>query len=137
MFHNITNCICCLVPLLAYFGNLWCHRILLNRMCFKYFPPRATASPLHLVVTTAESTMKSSWWVILSSSACFWIRQFNCICWWNSPSPEHCFEMILFFYHLQAMPAGDEGGVNKHQTKHMVVATSHLNTFLTQIRCVC
>ena len=22
MFHNITNCICCLVPLLAYLGNL-------------------------------------------------------------------------------------------------------------------
>ena len=76
-------------------------------MCFKYFPPRATASPLHLVVTIAGSTMKNSWWVILSSFTCFWIREYNWICTLHGTHciPEHYFQMIvILFYLLQTMP---------------------------------
>ena len=76
-------------------------------MCFKYFPRRATASPLHLVVTIAGSTMKNSWWVIFTSFTCFWIREYNWICTLHGTHriPEHCFQMIvILFYLLQTMP---------------------------------
>ena len=76
-------------------------------MCFKYFPPRATASPLPLDVTIAGSTMKNSWWVILSSFTCFWIREYNWICTLHGTHriPEHYFQMIvILFYLLQTMP---------------------------------
>ena len=82
-------------------------------MCFKYFPPRATASPPHLVVTIAGSTMKNSWWVIFTSFTRFSIREFSWSCTLHGTHriPEHCFEMdimimILFIFSKQCQGSG-------------------------------
>ena len=103
-------------------------------MCFKYFPPRATASPLHLVVTIAGSTMKNSWWVILSSFTCFWIREYNWICTLHGTHriPEHYFQMIvILFYLLQTMNAWGWGKLCFHFL-HFDLSCRHIQSLNSQ-----
>ena len=103
-------------------------------MCFKYFPPRATASPLHLVVTIAGSTMKNSWWVIFTSFTCFWIREYNWICILHGTQriPEHCFQMIMIlFYLLQTMNAWGWGKLCFHLL-HFDLSCRHTQSLNSQ-----